>query len=232
MMQKKEGVSGEEALLLSIRKRSKVNCQLRINDNFSTLISVKREPGVLIASVHRMFLDASQDIREALAQHIVARKGSMSPALKKYMNDHYQRLDYRERLSSDRLEVQGVFWGLQEIYDSLNRDYFQGELDLAVTWYGKAGLRPQKRVTFGLYCEPFRLIKMHRLLDNADTPKHVIAFIMYHEMLHHVHPPYVDEQGRTHIHNKEFKFREKAFQHYEEATHWLQSNWGRFFHAA
>ncbi len=102
-------------------------------------------------------------------------------------------------------------------------------LNLTITWFGKPGLRNRSRVTFGLYHDPLKLIKIHRLLDSPSFPEYLVSYVIYHEMLHCVCPAYVDEKGVNRIHSKEFKEKETEFCHYELAQEWIREHQELFF---
>jgi hypothetical protein len=57
----------------------------------------------------------------------------------------------------------------------------------------------------------------------------VVEFVVYHEILHHLYPAFVGESGRTNIHNKEFKTKEKQFSAYDEAKEWIEEHHAELF---
>ncbi|MBB64955.1 MAG: hypothetical protein CMO81_07805 [Waddliaceae bacterium] len=215
-----------------VENRSGLPLDLRFNENHSTLISVKREQGFLKASVHKMFLEAPTPVVEALIRYLSNRNKRMSSVLRRYIADAYKDLDYSHRVDPTKIITSGQVHDLEAIYNAVNQEYFNEKLNLRVTWYGRPVLSKGQRITFGLYCDPLRLIKIHRLLDRDLCPEYVISFIVYHEALHHVHPPFVDKQGKSRIHNSQFKEKEEAFKYFSEASAWLKDNWDLFFHAA
>lgn len=111
------------------------------------------------------------------------------------------------------LKHQGEHYHLKEIYDQLNEKYFDNKLDLPITWFGNKFIIPRRVVRLGSYHQHTQMIKIHRLLDQAHVPHHMVAFIVYHEMLHHVLPPIVG-RGKRKIHHKAFNEREKQFEEY------------------
>jgi hypothetical protein len=91
-------------------------------------------------------------------------------------------------------------------------------------------------VTFGLYLESLKLIKIHRLLDKSMRfckkpyfPDFFVKFVIYHEILHHVCPSYYDEQGKHRIHTVEFKEREEKFRDFDLAQAWMKKHYHNFF---
>lgn len=206
--------------------------RLKINDNRSTMLSVKWEPDCTKVSLHRMFLQAPQNIMQALACYLKGKNKKLDPCVKAYIEHNLQKLDYSHELDFSKLETKGRVYDLERIYHSLNREYFDGPLNLHITWFGERRRRTCRRVTFGLYHDPLRLIKINRLLDNKHFPDYFVAYVIYHEMLHYVCPTYVDENGFKHIHSKEFKEREQKFKYYREARQWIRDNQNFLFNAS
>lgn len=206
--------------------------QLKINNNRSTMLSVKWEPDCTKVSLHQMFLKAPQNIMEELACYLRREHKSLAPNIKAYIEKNLQKLDYSYQLDLRKLHTQGQVYNLQQIYDELNDEYFNGELNLYITWFGKARRSSSSRITFGLFHDPLRLIKINRLLDNKRFPPYFVAYIIYHEMLHYVCPTYVDEKGLKHIHSKAFKEREKKFRYYKHAQQWIRNNQELLFNSS
>lgn len=206
--------------------------RLKINDNRSTMLSVKWEPDCTKVSLHRMFLQAPQNVMQALACYLKGEHKQIAPTIKAYIENHLQQLDYSHELDLSKLQPKGHVYDLQEIYHEINHEYFDDPLKLFITWFGEGNRKSCKRLTFGLYHDPLRLIKINRLLDNTYFPDYFVAYVIYHEMLHYVHPAYVDEKGQKHIHSKEFKEREKKFRYFKHAQEWIRENQNYLFHAS
>jgi hypothetical protein len=145
------------------------------------------------------------------------------------MEEELRRYDYSHELDKSRLIVQGDIYNLKEMMGEINREYFSNDLTLQITWFGKKYQHNRSQVTFGLYHEPLKLIKINRFLDNKKVPDYLVNYVIYHEMLHHVCPSYYDEDGRHKIHNKEFKKRETDFRFFSKAQDWIKKNKERLF---
>lgn len=212
-----------------LENRSGRKLKLKINDNRSTMLSVKWDPDCPKVSLHRIFLDAPRNVMDALACYLRQEDTCIAPSIMEYIEDNLKHLDYSHQLNPKKLYSQGHVYNLQKIYKTLNGEYFRNKLNLSITWFGKAMQRYGSRVFFGLYHHPTRLIKVNRLLDSPSFPDYFVSFIVYHEMLHHVCPSYFDENGQHHIHSKEFKEREVEFEHYDLAQEWIKNNQACFF---
>ena len=208
---------------------SGLKLKLKINDNRSTMLSVKWEPDHAKVSLHRIFLKAPQNVMEALACYLKREDKIIAPTVKAFIEDKLKTLDYSQKIDQKKLYSQGNVHNLQEIYNELNAEYFDNQLNLYITWFGTPNKRCRSRVTFGLYHDPLRLIKVNRLLDSPSFPQYLVAYVIYHEMVHHVCPPYFDANGHQCIHTKDFKIREEQFRHYDLAQEWIKKNKENFF---
>ncbi len=206
--------------------------QLKINDNRSTMLSVKWEPDCAKVSLHRMFLQAPQNVMQELACYLNGKHTKIAPSIKAYIEDNLQKLDYSHELDLSKLQTKGRVHDLKEIYADLNHEYFNKALGLHITWFGKSQKRGKNRITFGLFHDPLKLIKINRILDNKHFPDYFVSYVVYHEMLHYVCPTYVDEKGQKHIHSKAFKEKEKEFKYYEMAQQWIRDNQNYLFNSA
>lgn len=204
----------------TLKKRLK----LKINDNRSTMVSVRWDPDCTRVSMHRMFLEAPQNVMDALACYIRRDTDGIGPTVRAYIDDNVKKLDYSHELDQNKLITQGKVYDLREIYNQINNDYFGAEIDLNITWYGNSSARAKQRITFGLYQDSLKLVKIHRLLDSNKFPDYIVSYVVYHEMLHYVCPSYYDQKGLHRIHSREFKEREEQFKNYDRVQHWIDTH--------
>lgn len=207
-----------------VENLSGVKLKLKINDNRSTMLSVRWEPDYTKVSLHRMFLQAPQNVMQSLACYIRREHKIISRDIKVFIENGLKELDYSHTVDKSKLCNQGNYYNLKELFDEINKEYFNEKLDLFITWFGKPSQRNKSRVTFGLYHDQLKLIKINRFLDNPSIPKYVISYVIFHEMLHHVCPSYVDEKGLHRVHNKEFKTQEVCYKHYDLAQKWIKKH--------
>jgi hypothetical protein len=212
-----------------LEKSAGKKLKVKLNDNHSTMLSVKWEPDCTKVSLHRMFLEAPSNIIDDLACYLRQEKKIISPSVKAFIENNLQKLNYSHLLDLRKLNSQGNFYNLKQIYSDLNKTYFDNQLNLFITWFGKPNQRNRSRVTFGLYHDPLRLIKIHKMLDSPSFPDYFVSYVVYHEMVHHVCPAYIDEKGLHRVHSKEFKAREQLFHHYELAQSWIKDHKNYFF---
>jgi hypothetical protein len=114
--------------------------------------------------------------------------------------------------------TRGKHRDLDDRFARLNREYFEGNLRRPrLTWsVGKS------RRHLGQYDETFDCIAMNRKLDSKWVPLYVLDYVLFHEMLHMVHPAKIGRNGRRLVHTKEFKKAEKRFKDYARAIRWLE----------
>lgn len=201
----------------------------RVNDNHSTMVSVRWEEDAIHLSLHRLFLSCPGEVFEKLAVYLNKEKGRLPREVRSYMEEQIRGLDYSHQLKKEEIVTKGAVHDLQAIYDRVNHTYFGGNLSLALTWYGVKRRRYKRRLTFGLYDEVLKLIKIHRMLDCSTIPEYVVEYVLFHEALHHVCPPFIDHKGVSRIHHFEFKKREQLYPHYKRATEWMKTHRAAFF---
>ncbi len=202
--------------------------KLRINENRSTMVSVKWDTSFTTVSLHKMFLHAPKNVMEELACYI-KEKSEISPLVKSYIHQGLEKVDYRDAVDPNALITQGDVYDLEELYAKVEKRYFPSPLGLRITWFGPKVPSPHGSLVLGQYQRLMYLIRIHRVMDRSDVPQQVLEYVIYHEMVHHLHQPKIDVEGRNLIHHDEFKRREKAFVGYEEVQEWIKNERGRFF---
>lgn len=123
----------------------------------------------------------------------------------------------------------GKHYNLQEIFNQVNHLYFDGKIDVQITWFGNEKRSARRKRILGLYDVQSKLIKIHRLLDHPNFPPYFISYVVYHEMLHHVYPPHQVRRGRRKIHHADFKRQEQKFAEYSQVKQWEKENRQIFF---
>ncbi len=99
--------------------------KLKINDNRSTMLSVRWEPDYTKVSLHRIFLEAPQNVMQALACYISQEDKSIAPTVKAFIEDNLKKLDYSHQLDRSKLYSQGNVYNLQKMYNDINSEYFE-----------------------------------------------------------------------------------------------------------
>src|SRR5947207_4066030 len=111
----------------------------------------------------------------------------------------------------------GEHHDLEEIFERLNRQYFDGMLGRPQLGWS----RQASRSMLGHFDPSHNAIIISRIFDRAIVPALALEYVMFHEMLHLRFP--VDHAGsRRRVHTKEFKAAERKFPRLKEAKEMLK----------
>ena len=105
--------------------RSGLKLQLKINDNRSTMLSVKWDPDCTKVSLHQMFLQAPKNIMDALACYLQRKNTPMPHRIKSFIDENLKKLDYSHLIDKSKLHTVGETYDLQKIFDDINKQYFK-----------------------------------------------------------------------------------------------------------
>ena len=198
---------------------------LGVTDNLRRMISFGIEGGLLRARLHHMFLDAPARVEDALVRFIATGDREASTIVGRFIDRNGHRLRASQPVLRP-LATQGEHHDLYAIFTTLNDRYFGGTVDALVTW-GRGGRRPAGRsrrsIKLGSYSTLERLIRVHPVLDRPWIPRYFVAYVLYHEMLHHVVPAVARGRRRLH-HPPKFVERERLFRDYERALAWERTH--------
>lgn len=202
--------------------------RVRVTDNLHTMLSFGRSPEGLVVRLHRMFLLAPPTVVEALARYIRGGERQTSLVLDRFIEEHrwmIRRVPVQERRRRFVMRTQGRHHDLEFHFEELLDMYFRGRrLDCAVTWGSAPRARlPRRSIKLGSYSADARLIRIHPALDQARVPDHFVQWILFHEMLHHVHGVHYDGHRRR-VHTEAFAADEKRYIHLERARLWEREN--------
>lgn len=115
--------------------------------------------------------------------------------------------------------AKGEVYDLDEIFVHLNQIYFDKKINKpTLTWSARKTYR-----ILGHHDAAHETIVISRSLDDKKTPKYVVEFIVFHEMLHIFHPTQ-HHNGRRYNHTPQFRRDEKKFAYVQEADHWIERN--------
>ena len=200
---------------------------LVLTDNRSSIISVKRRSASgYHVRVHHMFCQAPKTVWRALAAYVRGSEGTARQVLGAYIEaqQHLIRPSTLRRLP--RLHPYGRFFNLDQIYQDLNRTYFDSCVAADITWGRRSPQRLRTSIRFGSYDANQRLIRIHHLLDQSFVPQYFIESVVFHEMLHQLIPRQ-RINGRWSIHPPAFRQAEQQFPYYEQALQWQQRHLAR-----
>lgn len=113
----------------------------------------------------------------------------------------------------------GDVYDLDEIFDLLNERYFRGTLPKpTLTWSSRKTFR-----ILGHHDATHETVVISRSLDTVETPRYVIEYVVFHEMLHIFHPT-VHKNGRRYNHTPAFRRDEQKFRYFQQAENWIEQN--------
>jgi hypothetical protein len=135
------------------------------------------------------------------------------PAVQEAVQER-QRLRGRKRISS----LDGSCHSLSQIYLEVNNLYFNGQIEIRKLGWGPK--RSWRRL--GHYDPIHHTITVSPVLDSPRVPRFVIAFVLYHEMLHDLFSNEPSRGTKRH-HPREFQQAEKAHPDYLRAKNFLEA---------
>jgi len=133
------------------------------------------------------------------------------PAIE-HMLDTRRSRQGRKRIT----EPEGSNYSLTEIFREVNERYFGGHVELRqIGWSAR---RSWGRL--GHYDPVHNTVTISPVLDSPKVPRRVVAFVVYHELLHTLFEDRTPAGGRRH-HPSEFRLAEKSHPDYRYATRFL-----------
>jgi Protein of unknown function DUF45 len=171
--------------------------------------------------------DAPAGVVEAAAAILLGRlyrRRPPSELIEKYREYSFagktrQRILRFRRKRARRAEhrAAGTHHDLARLFDALNARYFETALERPHLGWSSRSWRSQ----LGCFDPALHQIVLNRQLDGAQIPEYVVAYVLYHEMLHLKHPIKF-ARCRRESHSPEFRREEKIFADYACAMKFLE----------
>ncbi|MFC6644421.1 M48 family peptidase [Granulicella cerasi] len=159
---------------------------------------------ILLAKLYRKPISAAASDRY--------RRYTQSDAVSRQA-EHIRQTRGRKRITTSK----GHVWDLDEVFETINRQFFHGLLGRpTLTWSEHAARR-----MLGHYDAAHNTIMISRIFDRPGTPRYAIEYLLYHEMLHLKHPVSV-RAGRRCVHSREFQADERLFPELDLAREYLK----------
>jgi hypothetical protein len=201
---------------------------LDIHDNTHTMVTYQRRRGAWLLRLHHMFLAAPDEVIAALADYVQRGDVESSSTLDRYIEEnkaYIRRIPPAELRRRLRIVPRGQHHDLEGIFRTLNTRYFSGRVNATITYGPAPRIRgPRKSIKMGSYSADSRVIRIHPVLDRPEVPRFFVEWIVFHEMLHHVHRAKKLEDGRRCVHTPEFLAHERTFHAFERAQAWEEQN--------
>jgi hypothetical protein len=209
----------KDTLSSYLEKETGKAVSLTLTDNSTSMISVKTARGLIYVRLHRMFLDAGNEVIREIARFVKRRKGS-TPLIRNFIRKNQNSLENTNRSSRKVVtRTSGRYYDLQELFGLVNDQYFGGRIKASISWGKKTPRYAVRKRTLGSYSHQTNTIWINPVLDGKNVPRYLVKFIVYHEMLHS-DIPVEKKNGRRLVHSPEFKKRELLFEHYERVLSW------------
>ncbi|HNY42348.1 MAG TPA: M48 family peptidase [Bryobacteraceae bacterium] len=192
---------------------------------------VRLDGEVLRVHLSDLWRTAPAEVLEALAEILVSKlfcrqaSAEFSDRYREWVNTeeiHGEMVRLRrERGRKSFAPPQGEKFDLDLLFDQINAAYFNGTLAKPKLGWSLSA----SSSLLGHYDPPHHAIVLNRILDSAQMHPLLVEFVLYHEMLHILHPIELSA-GRRHIHTRVFRAAEKLFKGYEEAKRLIrQGQW-------
>ncbi|MFQ5844921.1 MAG: SprT-like domain-containing protein [Planctomycetota bacterium] len=207
---------------------------LTVTNNRTSMVYVRPgKLGLVRVRVHHMFLDAPPDVVRALAQFVRRPTPECHRSLNTFIRAKAHRIGGRpRRKAAINLSHRGFHFDLKQIYDRLNRRYFDGRLRAAITWGKSNDANRRYSIDFGSYDVGRRIIRVNPSLDRPSVPRFFVEYVVYHEMLHAAIGFREAPNGRRSLHPPRFRKEERQFRFYRSALRWENANLWRFLREA
>jgi hypothetical protein len=190
---------------------------LKLTKNVSTMISTRRRGRVLYIRVHAMFTDAPPEVVDALAAFVSTDRISKNRSKTLDIWIESKRELIAAARESEAAQPFGEHHDLQSSFDRLNQKYFEGRIHAKITWTYSAQKKRRNSIQMGSYSDDLKLIRIHPALDQEWVPRYFVEFVIYHEMLHQVHPRSLGAPKGCTVHTPSFRSDERKFEQFVRA---------------
>ncbi len=188
--------------------------------------TIRLREDIAYARLSDVLRDAPQTIIEAIAAILLGRLYRKRPpadlldAYRLFSADSSTRrkisLNRRRRARRTEHRPAGTHHDLAPLFDQLNQSYFQNSLPRPRLGWSRRIWRTQ----LGCFDPALNQIVLNCRLDHPRVPTYVVAYVLFHEMLHVKHPiRFV--RCRRESHSRRFRNDEKGFTDYARAMRFL-----------
>ncbi|MBI1821776.1 MAG: M48 family metallopeptidase [Nitrospirae bacterium] len=215
-------LSLEKDFSLKLEKKTKII----VTQNRSHLITVQKKGNHEVhLRVQEVFLHAPHAVWEAIGTFILSPTFQARRIIRDFIARSRPARDSKTARHRLKLNTQGVYYQLKPLFDAVNIENFNQEINCQITWGRTYSRRRRRSISFGTFENFSNLIKINPALDDSKVPEFFIKYILYHEMLHaKFEEKNSREAGRKIHHSKEFYEWERKFPDYEKAIEWEKKN--------
>ncbi len=207
-----------DQLLTELQRRSGRTISLVLTSNACTYVTFTTARQPLRLRLQRLFLDAPDEVLDALARWLSGREKCCPPQVREFIDSppaHVQRVTRSKRRW---IHHRGRCHDLARILDQVNRRFFLGRVAVQITWGRSASRRNVRARTLGAYYFGEHIITINPVLDQPQIPEWFLAFTVYHECLHSF------QSGRGRPHDRKFQADLRRHPDYAAAVRWEKAN--------
>jgi len=194
--------------------------QLKI-DYSGYLYKRKTAGGITHLQINEGYIGAPIAIKQKVVDAAFSkRKTKAMQQVKAFANDDAY-LTITSRISgqpiANKISCRGKAYDLSVLFHALNLKYFNAQLSQPRLIWSSA--RAKRRL--GYFHPEIQTIAVNQKLDTKRTPRLLVEYILYHEMLHQ-HFGIEHRNGRRYAHTAVFHQAEKQFMGYQEAENLIK----------
>jgi hypothetical protein len=188
--------------------------------------TIRRRGAIWVIRISDFCRDAPPEVLESIVELLACRILRRKPPPAAFETYERYRFDpevgrrvQARRLTRGKkllLDPRGQCYSLVEIFGELNRQYFNGQVEIrGLGWSARCSWN-----RLGHYDPIHETITISPVLDTPDVPRQVLEYLLFHEMLHVLYDGR-EENRRMRHHTPEFNRAERSFPHYASAKNFL-----------
>ncbi len=185
--------------------------------------------GALEVRMHRLFAEARPEVRAAVASWI--RSGRRAPRacarLDAYIAEILRRVP--PTAAKRALVPRGEHHDLERIArevcaTDLVHDFGAALEPPHIGWGRRTPSRTRRSLRLGSFDSDGRIVRIHPVLDQPGVPAWFVRYVVFHELLHAVHPIERGAGDRWIHHSATFRRRERAYSDHRRALVWERAH--------
>jgi predicted metal-dependent hydrolase len=219
----------EEAFQVFDKQRRPPEIEICLYPYIGINHTIRVRNGKVFVRISEICRDIPLEAQKALAFILVSKllRKKVPAEARKIYSDYINNHELREKATANKrakgrkviTTSKGEVYDLDLIFAQLNLLYFQNAIPKPVlTWSAQKTYR-----ILGHHDSTHETIVVSRSLDNKKVPRYIVEYVVYHEMLHILHPT-THRNGRRYNHTPAFRRDEEKFAFFEEAEEWIERN--------
>ena len=219
----------KEAFQIYDGKRPIPDIEVRFYPYIGINHTIRVRDGKIFVRIAEICRAMPSNAQKALAFILVAKllRKKVSPEAREIYSNFIKTQEIRALATENKRargrkiisSANGDFYNLDEMFASLNRNYFQDKLPKPVlSWSARKTYR-----ILGHHDSTHETVIISKSLDDKKVPKYVVEYVLFHEMLHIFHPT-EHRGGRRFNHTPQFRRNERKYAYFEEAENWIERN--------